>query len=313
MRWRSNVWVVIIVLVVFAIAWGHHVDNERVSDIQRDQPPSRYTDTSGMVAVPATSAPTEVVDTAIVEASPQSVRNNDHAGKHSWFDSSLHPCWPKLNPGEEVMSYTGFSLVYSEPHEQAAWVAYVLTSEMTRPKVKRRDNFRPDPRIATGTADHNDYRKSGFDRGHLAPAGDMGWSSESMDDSFYYSNMSPQRPQHNRGVWKRLEERMRGWAVAYDSIYLVTGPILVPGLPAIGPNEVSVPEAYYKAVLRFTENDFQAIAFIVPNEGSKEPLEHFAVSIDQLEASTGIDFFHFLPDSIERAVEHHFCLGCWDW
>lgn len=220
--------------------------------------------------------------------------------------------WPRLNAGDTVISHAGFSLVYSEPHEQAVWVAYRLTAGMTRSKVKRSNNFRIDPNIVTGSAEHADYRGSGFDRGHLAPAGDMGWSEASMSDSFYYSNMSPQRPSHNRGVWKRLEELVRDWAVAYDSLYVVTGPILKDSLPTIGPNEVSVPEAYYKAILRASPT-WEGIAFVVPNEGSKEPLTTFAITIDSLQRLSEIDFFYLLEDSLETALEQRFCAQCWEW
>lgn len=220
--------------------------------------------------------------------------------------------WPKLNPGDTVIAHSGFSLVYSELHEQAAWVAYRLTAGMTRSTVKRSNNFKLDPAIVTGSAHHEDYRGSGYDRGHLAPAGDMGWSEASMNDSFYYSNMSPQRPSHNRGVWKRLEELVRDWAVAYDSLYVVTGPILKDSLPTIGPNEVAVPEAYYKAILRATPS-WEGVAFVVPNEGSKDPLTTFALSIDSLQKLSAIDFFHQLEDSLEMAVEQRFCPVCWEW
>lgn len=220
--------------------------------------------------------------------------------------------WPQLQPQDTVIKHTGFSLVYSEPHEQAKWVAYFLTAEMTRPVVKRSNNFRVDPKISTGSAEHADYRGSGFDRGHLAPAGDMGWSEASMSDSFYYSNMSPQRPSHNRGVWKRLEDLVRSWAVAYDSLYVVTGPILKEGLPTIGPNEVAIPEDYYKAILRASP-EWEGIAFVVPNEGSRAPLQNFARTIDSLEQLSGINFFHLLPDSLEMSVEQRLCTTCWEW
>lgn len=218
---------------------------------------------------------------------------------------------PELNPSDTLIEHTGFSLVYNEDHEQAAWVAYLLNAGMTKSVVSRSNNFKPDPKVATRTADHADYKGSGFDRGHLAPAGDMGWSQASMEDSFYYSNMSPQRPGHNRGVWKRLEDLMRTWAVTYDSIYIATGPVLKEGLPVMGPNEVSIPEAYYKAVFRYAGDESEAIGFIVPNESSKAHLSSFALSVDSLEQVTGLNFFEAFEDLFEEEFEGRLCLPCW--
>lgn len=214
---------------------------------------------------------------------------------------------------DEIIHHTGFSLLYSEEHEQAVWVGYVLRASDLEAGVKRKDNFRTDPKITTGSASPNDYRRSGYDRGHLAPAADLAWSEASMDDSFYMSNMSPQVPGHNRGVWKRLEEQVREWARSSDSLYVITGPILNPGLPTIGSNGVSVPEAYFKAVFHYNGFDSKCIAFIVPNEASSEPLQKFAVNVDSVEQITGLDLFYAVDDALEEQIEATLCLPCWTW
>lgn len=183
----------------------------------------------------------------------------------------------------------------------------------TEKAFDRTDEFIPDPAVSTGTATVGDYLKSGYDRGHLAPAADMGWSQQAMAESFYFSNMSPQVPGFNRGIWKNLEEQVRTWAKAYDSIYVVTGPVLKDGLVQIGSNGVSIPKYYYKVILDNTGGDAKAIGFLMPNEASKEPLEKFAVSVDQVEQETGIDFFNKLPDSRENAFEKEVCIPCWTW
>ena len=139
-------------------------------------------------------------------------------------------------------------------------------------RFSRSDNFRADPEVRTGSASDADYRRSGYDRGHLAPAADMGWSSQTMSESFYYSNMSPQVPEFNRGIWKRLEEQVRNWAVELDTIYVVTGPVLSGNMSAIGLNKVTVPNYYYKAVLYLHDNDSRMIGFIMPNGSSKDEL-----------------------------------------
>jgi endonuclease G, mitochondrial len=220
---------------------------------------------------------------------------------------------PKTDPNQIVITHNGFALLYSEAHEQASWVAYELTREETNKKYERTDKFIVDQKVKTGTASDKDYAGSGYDRGHLAPASDMGWSATAMAESFYYSNMSPQTPSFNRGVWKRLEALVRTWAIDSYSVYIVTGPVLTSGLPSIGPNGVSVPNYYYKVILDYNEPSIKGIAFVIPNTGSKDPLQQFAVSIDNVEKLTGIDFFPSLPDDEEGLIEETLCIECWSW
>lgn len=157
--------------------------------------------------------------------------------------------------------------------------------------------------IPTGSAESGDYKGSRYDKGHLAPAADMAWDSTAMCESFYMSNMSPQLPAFNRGIWKRLEDQVRDWAIENQEIWIVTGPVLRDDLPTIGTNHVSVPEYFYKVIIDIKEPDFKGIGFILPNKGSKEPLTAFAVTIDSVEALTGLDFFPGLPDSLEKLIE----------
>lgn len=220
---------------------------------------------------------------------------------------------PKTSSKDEIISHTGYSLLYNEANEQANWVAYELTKEETKKLFERTNKFMPDPLIKTGSATDEDYQGSGYDRGHLASASDMGYSSITMAESFYYSNMSPQVPSFNRGIWKKLEELVRTWAMENNSIYVVTGPVLTKGLEAIGPDKVSVPKYYYKVILDYSEPSIKGIGFILPNEGSKENLESFAVSIDSVESVTGIDFFYLLENSQENEIEKTQCINCWSW
>ncbi len=220
---------------------------------------------------------------------------------------------PKVALDEQVLRHTAYSFVYNEAHEQANWIAYELTEERTNNIYERTDKFLVDPLVTTGSATDKDYEKSGYDRGHLAPAADMGWSEATIAESFYYSNMSPQEPGFNRGIWKKAEELVRNWAIENKDIYIVTGPVLTAGLKTIGPNEVSVPEYYYKVILDYSQPDVKGIGFIIPNTSSQKELQTFAVSIDSVEAFTGIDFFPRLPDSEETIIEQTVCINCWSW
>lgn len=220
---------------------------------------------------------------------------------------------PLLKQNEKVIHHTGYAFSYNELHEQANWVAYQLTASETNSVISRSDKFRVDPAVKTGTAENKDYAASGYDRGHLAPAADMGWSATTMSESFYYSNMSPQLPTFNRSVWKRAESLVRTWAATYDSLYIVTGPVLSSGLKSIGRNKVSVPNYYYKVILDNKKGQRKSIAFIIRNESSEEPLQQFVVSVDKVENMTGIDFFPLLPDDLENKLESSANLNAWIW
>jgi endonuclease G len=202
---------------------------------------------------------------------------------------------------EEIISHTAYSFSYNEKYEQANWVAYMLTKAHLGDGVERSNRFMEDPLVLTRTSTNADYAKSGYDRGHLAPAADMSWSLQVMQESFYYSNMSPQLPGFNRGIWKKLEEQVRTWALQYDTLYVVTGPILEAGLPTIGPNKVSVPKAYFKALIAPKQQ--KGIAFVMPNARSEAALLAFSLSIDALEAKINRDLFFQLSDDLEHKME----------
>jgi endonuclease G len=209
---------------------------------------------------------------------------------------------PLITATDEIIRHTGFTLSYCERHEQARWVAYKLSAEQLKGTVTRTNRFMSDPNVAQGSATDADYKHSGFDRGHLAPAADMKWSDEAMRSSFYFSNMSPQKRGFNAGVWKRAEELVRTWANTYQMVYVVTGPVLHDSLQYIGQNKVSVPRLFYKVLL--TGDSSRALGFVIPHENSKMHLSQFAVSVDSVERLTGINFFHHLPDDIEQRLEN---------
>ena len=171
---------------------------------------------------------------------------------------------------DTLIDRPGYALGYIEYHEQAAFVIYKLTArEALTKEVQRTNRFRRDPEIPTGSATTADYRRSGYDRGHLAPAADMAFSVQTMADSFFMSNMSPQKPAFNRGIWKRLEEQVRQIAIREKAIYVVTGPILPKKKTVtIGANQVTVPTHYYKVIFDLTPPR-KIIGFILPNEGRK--------------------------------------------
>ena len=214
----------------------------------------------------------------------------------------------------EIVAHSYYTLSYSEKDEQAEWVAYTLTRDMVSGfHNERNDNFRPDKSVPTGSATPDDYRGSGYDRGHLCPASDMNSDVKAMDETFFMSNMSPQLHFCNCGVWRELEESVKDWAKKYRKIYVITGPILKGGsTKKIGrANKVTVPNAYYKVIMT-AEGEQKAVAFIVPNESSEERLDKFLVSVDRVEEATGIDFFpKLLTPAQESKLEATVDLTAW--
>ena len=217
-------------------------------------------------------------------------------------------------PADSIIDREGYALGYIEYHEQPAWVIYHMTKEEATTKAASRDdNFRPDPEIPTGSATLADYRGFGYDRGHLAPAADMAFSVRTMDESFYMSNMSPQVPDFNRGIWKDLEAQVRSFAISEGDIYVVTGPILPKTKKeVIGPNEVTVPDRYYKIVWDRTPPE-KMIGFILPNAGSTKSLQSFTVTVDEVEAETGLDFFSKIPQPQQEQLESTISVQDWEW
>ena len=216
-----------------------------------------------------------------------------------------------LSSGGEMEHHLGYSLEYDESKEQAAWVAYELTREEVAGTIKRKDNFRSDPSISTGSAALSDYKGSGYDRGHLAPAADMKWSDKVMSESFFMSNMSPQDPSFNRGIWKKLEEKVRNWAVENGKILIATGPIYQGSYKSIGSNQVAIPTHYYKVIIDYTKPEFKGIGFIMENKKGSKPLQSYACTINKVEEVTSIDFFYLLPDEIEEKLESYFDTNKW--
>jgi len=212
---------------------------------------------------------------------------------------------PKCKNGV-LYKHTYYTFKYSEKHEQPFWVAYKLSPQFLEKNSERSNRFKEDKIVITGSASLNDYKKSGYDRGHLAPAGSMVYDKIAMNESFYMSNMSPQVPGFNRGIWKKLESKVRNWALASDSLYVVTGPILKDITKTIGANKISVPTAYYKVLLRFVKGKVKTCAYILPNKKSNAPLVNYICPIDLVEKITGIDFNESLPDKVEYNLEHDY-------
>ena len=205
--------------------------------------------------------------------------------------------------GNQIIVRPYYTLSYNNTHEQADWIAYTLYPLEDSLRVKRKDNFRADPEVEEGSASLKDYKGSGYDRGHLAPSKAMSYSKEAMNASFFMSNMSPQVPSFNRGIWKKLEAQVLDWSKESDSLYVVTGPVFDSPLGTIGENKVTIPRYYYKTILRFQKGSMTGLAFMLENKKSSASYFDFATSIDSIEKATGIDFYYQLNDDVEAKIE----------
>jgi len=214
-------------------------------------------------------------------------------------------------PAKDIVRHTYYTLSYNEKYEQANWVFYLLTDTMVANSVEERSkSFKMDKMVISISAKSSDYTNSGYDRGHLCPAGDMGFTAVAMEESFLMSNISPQVPDFNRGVWKELEFKVRDWAKKERQLYVVTGPVFKDIKDTIGKEEVVVPGYYFKIIYDPTD-DPKILAFILPNEKSDRPLYDFAVTVDDAEKLTGLDFYSQLPDEIENKLEAKVQLSGW--
>ncbi len=202
-----------------------------------------------------------------------------------------------------VIHHAYYSLSYSEPHEQSEWVAYELKKEHLSYNDFERPYFVEDREVPTGSADWRNYKNSGYDRGHLCPAGDRRFSYEAYLETFLTSNISPMNHEFNRGVWNDLEKQVRRWAKKKDGVFVVTGGILSEGGIRIGEEAVSVPTAFYKIILNHSEKGWEAIAFMIPNEEVSDSYRNYVTSIDAIESLTEIDFFPNMTESVENDLE----------
>lgn len=220
------------------------------------------------------------------------------------------PLFTKTRP-EQRITHTGYTVSYNPEWKIPNWVAYELTATEVQGTVPRAEHFTTDPDVKGICADPRDYTDSGYDRGHMAPAADMKWSQQAMDESFYMTNICPQNRNLNRGDWNILEEHTREWASAFQNLYIVCGPIVTDQPKTIGENKVAIPDAFFKVLLCQNNGRWQAIGFLYSNKSGKKSLAQYCRSIDEIESITDIDFFSTLPDSTERIIEASYDLTLW--
>ncbi|UJH66311.1 DNA/RNA non-specific endonuclease [Allomuricauda sp. SCSIO 65647] len=212
---------------------------------------------------------------------------------------------------DQLVEHQNYMLSYSEPYEQAEWVAYRLLKEHLTYDDRERPYFVEDPKVRTKSADWRNYKGSGYDRGHLCPAGDRRFSEQAYNETFYTSNIAPQKKDFNAGVWNRLEQQVRYWGKRYGELNVITGGVLEPGLKEIGDEGVDVPQYFYKVVFREDGNELHVLAFLLPHAETTAKLNTFVVALDSLESVTGIDFFEKMPEQFQSRIERNIDTSPW--
>ena len=210
-----------------------------------------------------------------------------------------------------IVKHRHYQLSYKEKYEQSEWVVYSLNKKQLTYDDRERPDFIEDPYVKSKSADWRNYRGSGYDRGHLCPAGDRRFSDLAYKETFYTSNISPQDRDFNAGPWNDLEKQVRHWAKKYGEVYVATGGVLHTALPTIGDEDVAVPESFYKIVAKKDGSDIDVVAFLLPQTAERQDLRAYLVSVDQIEEQTGIDFFKDLPESIETDLEKESSVSDW--
>lgn len=213
----------------------------------------------------------------------------------------------------QLLYREGYTASYNIETRTPNWVAWQLTAAHTNGTAKRGGiGFHPDEDVPEPRVDTYDYMRSGYDRGHMCPAGDNHWSQLAMEQSFLMTNVCPQDNTLNSGLWNTIEKQCRTWAEKYGKVYIVCGPIYFNKKhKTIGKNKVQVPEAFFKVVLCL-QDEPKAIGFICRNvSGKGRKKTDYVNSVDEVERITGIDFFPQLPDDIEQHIERRADIAEW--
>jgi endonuclease G, mitochondrial len=209
---------------------------------------------------------------------------------------------PSERDREQIIHHTGFSLSYNSSYLQPSWVAYKVTKSQINRDENVKSKYAPDPEVNTRSANKKDYKAGGYLMAQFVNCLDVKQIPNAVEETYYFSNITPMKPAFYNYIWIKTEELIRLWTAQNDGFYIVCGPILADSpFPMIGENNLSVPKRYYKAI--YDPKNQQAIGFIFRNSISSGSLKNYTATIDEIEKETGIDLFPSLNDEIENRVE----------
>lgn len=212
--------------------------------------------------------------------------------------------------GDTLVRREAFAVHFNGGRGIANCAEYELLASELHGAQERAGEFARDPGV-TGCPDPVDYAGSGMDRGHLVPAADLKWSAQAMRQSFLLTNVCPMHKALNEGGWAKLEEKVREWVVRDSALLVIAGPIVIATDTTLASGKVTVPSRYFKVVMAPCVRPMRAIAFIYPNGPCGGRLHEYAVSVDEVERQTGLDFFPLLPSDVQQRLESPVNLDAW--
>ena len=223
------------------------------------------------------------------------------------------PEFKKAQNGNIYMCHKAYAFEYNKDLKLSMWVVEHLKPTSIYGQVERTDEFMPDPKIPLFfSAKLEDYRGSGYDRGHLAPAADFSKDIQAMGESFYLTNMAPQVGiGMNRGVWREIESQVRKWVMARGDLYIITGPVFMNGnsLGSIGKSNIPVPTHFYKVII--DKKSSQIMSFLVPNKDLRgQDVEDFIVSLSKIKQVTGLEF---MPEAVDDRSKRYIINNIYKW
>lgn len=211
---------------------------------------------------------------------------------------------PSQPTNENVfVCHEGYAAMFNTKWKVPMWVAEQMRADEIFGSGERAAQFSPDPSLnARYQASRRDYSRSGWDQGHMAPAANFSQNQRLMDESFYYTNIVPQNPDHNRKMWSALEKKVRSWTKNRQMLYVVTGPVFSSNRPQTIGNGVAIPDGIFKVVYDPRTNT--SLAILSPNTSVNErDLPKFLVSVRDVEKATGLNFLSALPQNVQDATE----------
>lgn len=219
----------------------------------------------------------------------------------------------RKNSGEQILHRTAMTISWNKETRTPNWVAYLLKDADMDGNLGREPEFYQDFEIAKEVrVSTYDYSHSGYDRGHMAPAGDFNGDKKAKKETFYMTNICPQNHKLNGDSWNTLEKQCRDWAYQEGGIYSVVGPIYTSENPkTIGTHKVAVPDKFFRCILSLKKGKEKAVGFIYDNNSTRQRISRAACSVDEVEQLTGYDFFTALPDKLEKKLEANYNLKDW--
>ncbi len=204
----------------------------------------------------------------------------------------------------EYLTNTGYIAAYSNIYKTPVWVAYKISGSAPYSYNRRKGRFLLDSRV-TLPVRHKDYTNSGFSRGHMAPAYGIHtrYGKDAGRETFFMTNIVPQYQSLNGGIWKKIEIKVANtYSLDREDIWVITGPIFGKS-PNHMKSGVSIPIAYFKILVDDDDNVPDIMSYLIPHNRNLESSAAYLTSADKIEELTGLDFFPFLDDSLERDLE----------